>query len=86
MPRLNSKRDIGGQIFILAERIKDYRSAALAQAEYWAEGYCCRREVVDTSKDPHYNIWVGPPRLRQVRLLPGEHITRQKTTRVLGVA
>lgn len=86
MSRLNSRRDIGNQTFILAERISNYREAVLAQAEYWAEGYCCRKEIVAEGKHPHYNIWVGPDRKRQVRTLPGEVIHRQKKTRILGLA
>lgn len=86
MPTLNSRRNINGSVFILAEKIRDYRSAALAQAEYWASGYCCRKEVIDEGNDPHYNLWVGPERVRQVRVLPGEVITRQKNSRVMGIA
>lgn len=78
MAKLNDIREIAGEDFILAEKLDDYRTAALAQAEYWAEGFCCRKEVIDTGKDPHYNIWVGPERKRKVRTLPGENIVRKK--------
>lgn len=87
MPRLNSTRKIAGDTFILAERIEDYRTAALAQAEYWASGVCCRREIVQPKQGPgYYHLWVGPERKRKVRLLDGEVIERKQNMRILGVA
>jgi len=87
MPQLNTVRDFGKYTFVLSEKLDDYRTASLAQAEYWAAGFCCRKvPVTPEHGEPHWEIWVGPPRLRKVRLLPGETIQRRTATRVLSVA
>lgn len=80
MAKLNAVRDINGQTFVLAEKLDDYRTAALAQAEYWGAGVCCRREIVDSDhrRSAYYALWVGPVRRRRVRLLPDETIKRRK--------
>lgn len=87
MPRLNSIRqvkDANGKVqtFILSEKLEDYRTAALAQAEYWAEGFCCRKEI-DSGV---YLLWVGPERKRKVKLLEGEVVTRQKGSKLWRVS
>lgn len=84
---LNRMREISGATFILSEVLDDYRTACLAQAEYWAEGYCCRKEIVEpTAGKGYYQIWVGPERKRKVRTLPGEHITRERGARLWRVS
>lgn len=80
---LNDIRHYDGHPFVLAEQIGNYRDAALAQAEYWAEGMCCRKEPVVSRKKGrpyhglYYNLWVGPRRKVRVRTLPGENIRRE---------
>lgn len=93
MAQLNSIRKISGQAFVLAEKLHDYRTACLAQAEYWAEGYCCRKVVVEDdwsgTGNPvqgYYEIWIGPERKRKIRTLPDEHITRERGARLWRVS
>jgi hypothetical protein len=85
--KLHSTRAIGGVTFILAEKLDDYRTASLAQAEYWAEGLCCRKEPVQPKRGPgYYHLWLGPERQRKIRLLDGETITRERNSRILRVS
>jgi hypothetical protein len=86
MPRLHSTRDFSGQRFILAEKLDDYVSASVAQAEYWAMGYCCRKEPIQPLKGKgHWNVWLGPERKYKIRLLRGEKIERNKGQRLWRV-
>lgn len=79
MKQIYSSRRIENQDFILAEKIDNYQDACVAQAEYWAEGFCCRKEPVVSEREETYYIWVGPNRKRSVRLLPGDGNIRRST-------
>lgn len=76
MKQINSKRKIDGKIFTLEEHLGDRVSASVAQVEWWCEGFRCCIEVVPEEK--LYYVWVGPKRVRQVRLLPGEKVRRRR--------
>lgn len=79
--KLNQITYFDGSPFILAEELNEYRDAALAQAEYWAEGYCCRKvPVIDDKRRIYfYRLFVGPERKVKVRTLPGEEVIRKGT-------
>lgn len=83
MRKIYDWKNIDGYPYILAERIEladgGYAEAQRAAATYRAEktpmaenGHCVRVERDD--KALCYYIWVGPPRERGIRTLPGEEV------------